>query len=72
MPSINFWMPPRVFFDRDQRIVVVFFARHRKQVVGVAQIGIDFGEREDDRFQRFLFLAQVLGALLVVPDGGVF
>jgi hypothetical protein len=30
------------------------------------------GQRQHDRFQRFLFLAEILRAFLVVPDGGIF
>jgi hypothetical protein len=36
------------------------------------QIGIDFDERVDNRFQRLLFFAEFQRALLVVPDGRIF
>jgi hypothetical protein len=62
----------RVFLDRNQGIFITFFARPRKQIVRIAQIGIDFGEGKDNRFQRFLFFAQILRAFLVVPDGRIF
>jgi hypothetical protein len=62
----------RVCFHCHQSIFILLFARHSKQVAGIAQIGIDFGEGVDNRFQRFLFLAQILCSFLVVPDVGVF
>jgi hypothetical protein len=50
----------------------LFFARHREQILRVVQVGIGAFERENDVFQRFLFLAEVLGALGIVPDGRIF
>jgi hypothetical protein len=59
-------------FDRLYGFFVLLFAGHLEQVAGVAQIGFDLGQRQDDGFQGFLFLAQVLGAFLVVPDFRIF
>jgi hypothetical protein len=55
-----------------ERGVVAFFARHLEQVGSVSQVGARLLQREDDAFQRLLLLAEILGALLVVPDVGVF
>ncbi|GAB3433531.1 hypothetical protein GCM10027320_16740 [Massilia solisilvae] len=61
-----------VRLDRFDRGVVAFFARHGEQVGRVLQVGVRFLQGQDDAFQLFLLLAEVLGALLVVPDRGVF
>jgi hypothetical protein len=50
----------------------VLFARHREQILRVAQVGVGALERENDGFQRFFFLAEVLGAFRIVPDGRIF
>jgi hypothetical protein len=36
------------------------------------QAAVDGRQRIDDRFEGFFFFAEVLGALRIVPDGGVF
>jgi hypothetical protein len=58
--------------DRIQRIVVVFFARHREQLAGVAQAIADAVQRQHDVLQRPLLAAKFLRALGVVPDLRVF
>ena len=68
----QFFQVVGVLFDGQQRVIILLFARHLKQVVGVAQAGVDFGQRVDNRFQRLLFLAEFLRAFRIVPDGGVF
>jgi hypothetical protein len=55
-----------------QRVVVVFLARHGKQLAGVLQPVADAIEYENDVFQRFSFLAEFLCALGVIPDLRVF
>lgn len=59
-------------FDREQRVFVVFFACHVQQVAGITQSAADVRQRVDNIFERFFFFAQVLGALGVVPDCGIF
>jgi hypothetical protein len=46
--------------------------RHLEQIVGIAQVGIERGEGQNDAFQRFLFPAEGLGMLGIVPDVGIF
>jgi len=46
--------------------------RHLEQFGGIVEFLADAGQAVDDIFQRFAFTAQVLCALGVVPDGGVF
>ncbi|APA71272.1 hypothetical protein YQ44_09905 [Janthinobacterium sp. 1_2014MBL_MicDiv] len=58
--------------DRFQRLFVALFTGHVEQVLRVAQVGVGLGQREDDGFQRLLLLAEVLGALGIVPDGRIF
>jgi hypothetical protein len=58
--------------DRVQRLVVVFFARHREQFAGVAQAVADAVQGQHDVLQRPLFAAKFLRALGVVPDLRVF
>jgi hypothetical protein len=62
----------KVGLDRLQRGFVVLFARHLEKLAGVDQRGADAGQRADHGFEGFLFLAQGLGALRVVPELGVF
>jgi hypothetical protein len=57
---------------REQRVVVVFRARHLEQFLSVAQTVVNFDERIDDGFQTAALTTQFLGALAVVPDGRVF
>ena len=40
--------------------------------VGVMQVLIELGQRADGGFKRFAFAAEVLRALGVAPEGGVF
>jgi hypothetical protein len=61
-----------ISLDRFQRIGIAFFARHLQQVVGILDAGVDAGQRVDYVLERFLFAAQVLGALRVIPDFRVF
>ncbi len=59
-------------FDGDDGVLVLFLACHLEEVTRIGELAVDLDEGVDDRFQRFLFLAEVLGPLLVVPDVGVF
>ena len=52
--------------------VVAFFLCHLEQVGSIKQVAARLLERQHDAFQRLLFLAEVLGPLLVIPDGRVF
>jgi len=52
--------------------VVALFLRHLEELGVVSQVGRQLVDDDDDVFKRLLFLAQGLGALGVVPDGGVF
>jgi hypothetical protein len=60
-----------VIGDAVERGVVVFRARHVEQLFRVLQAGVDAGQVADRRLERFLFPAELLGALLVVPDARV-
>ena len=60
-----------VGFDGDHGVFILLVACHGKQVAGVAQLGVHLRQCHDDRFERFLFLAEILGPLLVIPDGRV-
>jgi hypothetical protein len=51
---------------------VAAFGFHGGSFGVVGQLTAQAVEHHDHVFERFLFLAQVLGALGVVPDGGVF
>lgn len=61
-----------VLLDRDQRVVVLFFAGERVQFVGIGKLRADLDEIMDDSFERFFFTPEFLGMLGVVPDVGVF
>jgi hypothetical protein len=52
--------------------VVAFFLRHLEELGVVSQAGRQLVDDDDDVFQGFLFFAEGLGALRVVPDGRVF
>jgi hypothetical protein len=56
----------------DSSVVVAFLARELEQLVRAVEVVGQLAEHLHDAFQRLLFLAQVLGALGVVPDVGVF
>ena len=55
-----------------ERGVVALGARQLEQLLGVGQAAADAVERADHRLQRLLFLAQLLRALRVFPQLGVF
>ena len=55
-----------------QRIVVVLFACHGEELVGILEPVGDAVERQNDVLQGFLFLGEFLRAFGVVPDGRVF
>jgi hypothetical protein len=57
--------------DAEDRRVVLLGAAELEQLRGVGKAAADAAERADDRFQRLLFLAELLRALLVAPDLGV-
>jgi uncharacterized membrane protein len=59
-------------FDREQRVFVVFFACHVQQVAGITQSATNRRERINNVFEGFFFFAQILGALGIVPDLGIF
>ncbi|MBB5216959.1 hypothetical protein HNQ49_003663 [Parapusillimonas granuli] len=58
--------------DGQQGGFVIIGRREFEELVGVFKAGGDLGQRADDVFQVFLFAAQILGVLGVVPDIGVF
>ena len=51
--------------------VVVFGARHGKQVAGVAQPLIELLQCADDGLELLALAAQVLSALRIVPDSRI-
>ena len=57
--------------ERFQRVVVVFAPRERKELARIAKAHVDRLQRRDGRIERASFLAEILGALGVVPDAGV-
>jgi len=61
-----------VGFDGNQGVGIVLFTRHVQQITGVLQAGVDGLEGIDNGFERFLLFAEILGALGIVPNGGVF
>jgi len=61
-----------VGLDADDRLLVFLGAGEFEQFSGVVQALIDVAQRDDYAFEGFLFLAQVLGALGIVPDFRVF
>ncbi len=56
----------------DQGVFVILFLGHVEEFARVAQGLADAFQRVHDGFEGFLFLAQRLGALGIVPDAGVF
>jgi len=58
--------------DGDKRVFVAFVARHVQQLGGVAQPRMNRGKRFDDRFEGFFFFTEVLRALGIFPNLGVF
>ena len=61
-----------VALDRLEGVVVVFGLGHLEQFEQIVRLLLDFIQRQHDAFEHFLFLAQILGALRVVPDLRVF
>ena len=61
-----------VGFDGNQGIGVVFFTRDVEQITGVLQASMDGREGINNGFEGLLLFAEVLGALGIVPDSGVF
>ncbi len=59
-------------FDGEQAGVIAFFLAHLVQLGVVGQLARQFVQRDNHAGERFLFLAQLLGLLRVVPDRGVF
>jgi hypothetical protein len=51
---------------------VVLGARELEQLAGVGDAAADALQRLDDRLERFLFPADFLRALLVLPEPGIF
>jgi len=62
----------QIVVDSEQRVVICFAARQLEQFFGIAQSGVDALQGADRVFEVFSFLAQVLCALLILPDRGVF
>mmetsp|Transcript_53742 Transcript_53742/g.126656 ORF Transcript_53742/g.126656 Transcript_53742/m.126656 type:complete len:295 (+) Transcript_53742:1791-2675(+) len=60
-----------VFLDRQHAGLVAVFAAHREEFGVVGQRGGQVLDGVDHRFELALFLAELLGALGVVPDVGV-
>jgi len=52
--------------------VVALLPRQREELVGVLQARVEVAQVADYELERFLFLAQVLGTLGVVPDARIF
>jgi hypothetical protein len=58
----------QIGLNRKHRRIVAFGARHLEQLAGVREAGADRGQAADRGFEGLLFLAELLGALLVAPD----
>jgi len=63
---------PDVGGDALQAVVVVFGLRHFEQLAGIGDVLLDLAKAEHHAFQHFALAPQILRALGVVPDGGVF
>jgi hypothetical protein len=61
-----------ISLDSDERIFVAFVARHVEQLGGVAQPRMNRGERFNDRLEGFFFFTEILRALGIFPNLGVF
>jgi len=61
-----------ILLDGDDGGFIVFFARHVEEFARVTQTLVDFGDGNDDTFQRFFLASQRLGAWRIVPDGRIF
>jgi hypothetical protein len=62
----------RILVHAFQRRFVVLVARDLEKLLRVAHAVSELFQRADDAFERFSFLAEVLRALRLVPDVGVF
>jgi hypothetical protein len=71
-PGDDFLHVGDVLADGIQRGIVVLGASHGKQVARIAQSLVKLFQRGDDGFQLLALTAQVLGALGIVPDRGIF
>jgi hypothetical protein len=60
-----------VALDRLQRRVVTFVAGELEELLRVAQAPVDGGQAADDGVELLLLLAELLGALRIVPDLGI-
>jgi hypothetical protein len=58
--------------DLLERRFVVIGARQAEQLGGIGQAAADAGQRADQAFEGLLLLAELLCALLVVPELRVF
>ncbi len=63
---------PDVCGDALQAVVVVLGLRHFEQLAGIGDVLPDPAEAEHHAFQHFALASQILRALGVAPDGGVF
>jgi hypothetical protein len=61
-----------VGLDSRERRRVVFRAREREEIRGVAQLAVQIGEDADEIVELLFLAAQLLGALGVGPDVGLF
>ena len=57
-----------VVADGDERRVVALASRELEELGAVDEHAVDAGQRDDDRVERLLFLAERLRALGIVPD----
>src|SRR5439155_17488632 len=58
--------------DRPERCVIILGASKLEKLCAVLESTIQVGQPPDDTIEQFFFFAQLLGALLIVPDFGVF
>jgi hypothetical protein len=58
--------------NTGKRRVVTFRAGQIEQLFRIRQAAVDAADRADDGLERLLFLAQLLRALRVLPQLGVF
>ena len=68
----DFFEAGNVFGDGAQRRVIVIGAGKLEQLRAIPKSGIEAFQRADHAFELFLFLAERLCALLIVPDLGIF
>jgi hypothetical protein len=60
-----------VVADARERVVVAFALGEREELRRILEAGVDLLERGDGGLEAAAFLAELLGALGVVPDAGV-